>query len=360
MNKKGQFNITKDKFGTTSHGHAVFRYTISNGTGLEMSVLNYGGIITSLMMPDKNHSYKNIVLGFDSFEGYLENKFYFGAIIGRYANRIADGQFSLDGKIYNLDINDGNNHLHGGNVGFDKVLWDVEQILGVNFATLKLHYLDVDGQGGYPGNLKTTVTYTLSSDHLLDIEYKAVTDKRTVINFTQHSYFNLSGNFDSKIIDHIVIIDANHFLPVDENLIPTSEIRHVNDTPFDFTKSKAIEDGLENETRNKQLKWDPGFNHCWILNNYHSGYDFAASAFHPETGRLMEVYTDLPGLQFYIGNFLEKTLPEDEDSGFNRRTGFCMETQYFPNSPNEPKFPSVVLDPDKEFYSKTSFQFLVR
>ncbi|MCM4157304.1 aldose epimerase family protein [Gramella sp. AN32] len=352
--------IDQSGFGKTADGKEVEKYIISNSAGLEMSVISYGGIITSLKVPDKNGEYKDVVLGFDNIQDYENGSPYFGAIIGRYGNRIAKGRFSLDGKEYKLDTNDGPNSLHGGNKGFDKVLWNIEPSSGEDEASLELSYTSKDGEGGYPGNLETTVTYTLNSNNELHIKYEATTDKKTVVNLTQHSYFNLTGDFSKKILDHVVEINADEYLPVDKTLIPTGELKPVKGTPFDFTEPVKIATGMEQENSNEQLKRGPGFDHCWILNEQDSGVRFAASAYEPGSGRFMEVYTNEPALQFYIGNFLDGTLPAKGGGNYEKRTGFCMETQHYPDSPNQKDFPSVVLEPGSTYTSETSYKFSVK
>lgn len=357
---EASFTISEESFGNTSDGQAVTKYILKNGTGLEMAVISYGGIITSLKVPNKEGEYEDVVLGFDSISQYEAGSPYFGAIIGRYGNRIAAGKFTLEGKTYQLETNDGPNHLHGGNKGFDKVLWKVEPTAGKDAASLKLTYTSPDGEGGYPGNLETTVIYTLTSDNTLDISYEATTDKTTIVNLTQHSYFNLSGDFRETILDHVVEINADQFLPVGKTLIPTGELKPVEGTPFDFTEPTPVGQLIVQETSNEQLARGPGFDHCWVLNNPDSGVRFAASAYHPESGRFMEVFTNEPGLQFYTGNFLDGTLPAKGGGFYEKRTGFCMETQHYPDSPNQEGFPSVVLKPGETYTSQTSYKFSVK
>ncbi len=359
-NKKAAMNIEQSSFGETSEGKSVEQYTITNASGLEMSVISYGGIITSLKVPNKEGKYEDVVLGFDNIQDYENGSPYFGAIIGRYGNRIANGKFTLDGEEYNLDTNDGPNSLHGGEKGFDKVVWNVESSTSEDTATLKLSYTSKDGEGGYPGNLETTVTYILNSDNELDIKYEATTDKKTIVNLTQHSYFNLTGDFSNKIVDHVVEINADKFLPVDKTLIPTGELKPVAGTPFDFTEPTTIAKGLELEGSNEQLDRGPGFDHCWVLNDQDSGMRLVASAYEPKSGRFMEVYTTEPALQFYIGNFLDGSLPAKGGGKYEKRTGFCMETQHYPDSPNQENFPSVALEPGEKYTSETSYKFSVK
>lgn len=347
-------SILKTIFGTMPDGEKVFQYKMKNKAGMEIDVITYGGIITKWTAPGKNGNYANIVLGYDNLEQYVKATPYFGAIIGRYGNRIDKGQFELDGVSYQLDVNDGNNHLHGGFKGFDKVVWKAEELVGENQVSLKLTYVSKDGEAGYPGALTSTVLYTLTDDNVLEVTYNAITDKKTIVNLTQHSYFNLSGNFSKAILDHELMIDADAFIPVDGGLIPTGELRAVQGTPFDFRTAKII--GQDIEAENEQLTLGKGFDHCWVLNQQDS-YRKVAAAYHSETGRLLEIFTDEPGIQFYSGNFLDGTLPMPGGGTYAHRTGFCLETQHYPDSPNQPDFPSVVLNPGEQYHTKTAFKF---
>lgn len=353
--------MEKEDFGSTPEGESVELYTLRNKNGMEVKIITYGGIITSLTAPDKKGNYDDVVLGFDHLSQYLTNDAYFGAIIGRYGNRIAEGKFSLDGTEYVLSKNDGENHLHGGDKGFDKVVWTATPGTGENGSSLQLRYTSPDMEEGYPGELKTIVTYTLNNDNSLDVKYEASTDKTTIVNLTQHSYFNLSADFDQDILDHVLEINADRYLPVDDGLIPTGEQKDVTGTPFDFKSPKTIGKDLADEDSNEQLRRGLGYDHCWLLNEQDSGMRFAASAYHPETGRLLEIHTNEPGMQFYSGNFLNSTLPQQGGEGtYARRTGFCLETQHYPDSPNQEGFPSVVLKPGEKYSSKTTFKFLVK
>ncbi|PKD19697.1 aldose epimerase [Salegentibacter salinarum] len=348
--------IKKEEYGTTSDGEKVAQYTLINENGMEVKIITYGGRITSLKAPDKNDEFENVVLGFDSLEQYTKDNPFFGALIGRFGNRIANGKFTLDGEEYTLAQNDGENHLHGGEKGFDKVVWDAEEA-GEN--SLKLIYISEDMEEGYPGTLETTVVYTLTDDNALEVDYKATTDKTTVVNLTQHAYFNLSADFSETILDHKFEINADEFLPVNETLIPTGELKDVAGTPFDFREAKTVEQHIEE--KNEQLERGQGYDHCWVLNEQDSGMRFAASAYHEESGRMLEVHTNEPGIQFYSGNFLDGTLPQaDGDGNYGHRSGFCLETQHYPDSPNQEDFPSVVLEPGKTYSSKTSFKFSVK
>ncbi len=347
--------IEKTAYGTTPTGDKVDRYKLKNQKGMEVDIITYGGIITSLKVPNKAGVSEEIVLGFNKLEQYTKDNPYFGAIIGRYGNRIAKAQFSLDGTTYKLAANNDANNLHGGPEGFHRVIWTAEEAKGGDTATLKLKYVSKDMEEGFPGNLTVFVTYSLTKDNTLDVIYEATTDKKTIVNLTQHSYFNLSGDFAKTILDHEIVIDADQLVPVDANLIPTGKLDDVTHTPFDFRKPKAI--GKEIETTNEQLKRGLGYDHCWVLNNQDKGFRFAASAYEPTSGRLLEVFTDEPGIQLYTGNFLDGTLPTRDAKTYAHRTGLCLETQHYPDSPNQKDFPTTVLNPGDKYQSKTSFKF---
>ena len=353
-----QNDFLVQEYGTTPDGEKVEQYTLRNEEGMEVKIITYGGRITSLKAPDRNGEYEDVVLGFDSLEDYTNDNPFFGALIGRFGNRIAEGKFSLEGEEYTLAQNDGENHLHGGERGFDKVVWKADEEQS-DSNTLRLTYVSEDMEEGYPGKLEILVTYTLNDDNSLDVEYEATTDETTIVNLTQHAYFNLSGDFSEKILDHVVEINADEYLPVDGALIPTGEFREVEGTPFDFTEPTLIGERIDEE--NEQLLRGLGYDHCWVLNEQDSGMRFAASALHPESGRFMEVFTNEPGMQFYTGNFLDGTLPVQGGEGtYAQRSGFCFETQHYPDSPNQDGFPSVVLEPGETYSSKTSFKFSVK
>lgn len=346
--------ISSTAFGQTTDGTAVEKYSLKNSQGMEVDVITYGGIITKWTAPDKNGNYENIVLGYDNVAQYEENNPYFGALIGRYGNRIAKGQFSLDGEAYQLPTNDGPNHLHGGDKGFDKVVWEVtEKTSNEEGASIQLKYVSADMEMGYPGTLTSLVTYTLTNDNSLEVDYAATTDKKTIVNLTQHSYFNLSGDFTETILDHEVQINASKYLPVDETLIPTGELADVEGTPFDFKSAKAIGDDIESD--HEQIARGKGFDHCWAVDG--QGMRTHATVFHPESGRMMEIVSNEPGIQFYTGNFLDGTLPMPGGGTYAYRTGFCLETQHYPDSPNQENFPSVVLEPGEKYSTQTSFKF---
>lgn len=346
--------INKDFFGKTKDGIAVDRYSLSNSAGMRVQIITYGGIITTMEVPDRNGIFQDVVLGYDKLSDYEESSPYFGALIGRFGNRIAEGKFRLEGKEYTLAQNDGENHLHGGTKGFDKVVWRAFEQIQKDEVSLKLIYLSKDMEEGYPGNLSVEVLYTLTQDNTLKINYKAVTDQTTILNLTQHSYFNLSGT--NSILDHELMLNADAYLPVDETLIPTGEIVNVAKTPFDFTKPKKI--GREINDEDLQLKRGLGYDHCWVLNEPNIGLRLAAVLSDPKSGRQMEVFTDQPGIQFYSGNFLDGTNPKkNSDEYYPYRSGLCLETQHYPNAPNEASFPTVVLNPQEVFTSQTQFKF---
>lgn len=345
--------VARAAFGTMSDGAPVEIYTLTNGAGIELKAIAYGGIITSLRVPDRNGRLDDIVLGFDRLEGYLADHPYFGAIIGRYGNRIAKGRFALEGRTYKLATNNGPNHLHGGNKGFDKVLWTAEPVSGRN--ALAFSRTSADGEEGYPGNLRVQVTYTLTEKNELIVDYRATTDKATPVNLTQHSYFNLAGHGSGDILGHQLMLNADRFIPVDETLIPTGELAPVADTPFDFRKATLI--GARIKQENEQLKNGKGYDHTWVLNRQGTGRQLAARVIEPTTGRTMEIATTEPGIQFYSGNFLDGTLTGKGGAVYTHRTGFCLETQHFPDSPNQSKFPSTTLRPRREYRTSTVFTF---
>ena len=354
-NFMNQLKIEKKEFGTTEDNVTVYQFVLSNENGMEVSIINYGGIITSLKAKDRHGKYQDIVLGFNSLAPYEDENPYFGALIGRYGNRIAKGAFRLDDKTYNLDINNAPNHLHGGLKGFHKVVWNPKEIINDTNVSLELTYLSKHMEEGYPGNLYVKVTYTLNNKDELHVLYEAETDKKTIINLTQHSYFNLSGDFSEDILNHEIKINADAFLPVDETLIPTGEIRSVEGSPFDFRNLKLI--GRDIDSNDNQIKFGKGYDHCWVINNQDAGLRHVASLYHSQTGRIMEIESDQPGIQFYSGNFLDGTLESKGEGYYNYRTGLCLETQQYPDSPNQKNFPSVVLNPNEKYITKTIFKF---
>jgi aldose 1-epimerase len=332
-------------------------YTLKNESGMTVRVTNYGAIITSIIVPDRNGKQADVALGYDRVEDYINavDKPYFGAVVGRYGNRIAKGEFTLDGEAYSLLQNNGENHLHGGAIGFDKVVWAVDEY--VEGKSLTLSYLAKDKEEGYPGNLELIIVYTLADDNSLVVDYHATTDKATPINVTQHTYFNLKGEGQGTILDHKLMLNAKTFTPVDESLIPTGEMPAVAGTPFDFTTAKAI--GRDIDQQNEQLVFGLGYDHNWILNKdgKEGELSLAAQVHEPSSGRVMEIYTTEPGIQFYCGNFLDGRLKGKSGKPYVHRGGFCLETQHFPDSPNQPNFPSTILKPGETYESKTVFKF---
>lgn len=357
--KVNKVSIVKSDYGTTPEGQVVAHYSLKNDKGMQVDMITLGGIITAIKVPDKEGVFENVALNLASLEQYITVNPFFGVIVGRYGNRIAKGKFTLDGVAYTLATNNGENHLHGGIKGFDKAVWQATEEIDENSASIRLTYLSKDGEEGYPGNLETAVTYTLDTDNVLKIKYEATTDKKTIVNLTQHSYFNLSGDFSKTIVDHEVIIAADAYLPVDTALMPLGHLAAVAGTPFDFRAPKTI--GRDIDTaQEEQIINGKGYDHCWVLKDQNKGIRFAASAYHPEKGRLMEVFTDEPGMQMYTGNFLNGTVPRPDGGTYARRSGFCFETQHYPDSPNQPDFPSVVLIPGEKYTSNTLFKFSVR
>ena len=329
-------------------------YTLTNSHGLEIRAMNYGGIIVSILVPDRKGQFADVVLGHDTLEGYIPNPPYLGAIVGRYANRIANGTFTLDGKTYMLPKNDGPNTLHGGvKRTFDKVVWDDEALESKNGVAFT--YLSKDGEEGFPGNLKIKVTYILTDEDELAVDYEATTDKATVINVSQHSYFNLAGEGNGDILNHELVLNADRFTPVDKNLIPTGELRTVKGTPLDFTTATKI--GARIDDNYDQLVLGHGYDHNFVINHKDRGLDLAARVYEPTSGRVLEVSTTQPGIQFYTGNFLDGTVIGKQGHVYKRRYGFCLETQHFPDSPNHPEFPSTILRPGTTFHEKTVFKF---
>ena len=332
--------ITKTYFGTTA-GAEVYLYTLTNDLGLEVSITEFGGAITSLKVPDRNGVFGDVVLGFDKLEGYIRYPIYFGALIGRHANRIAEGKFSLNGTSYQLPRNNGANHLHGGFNGFDRRVWNAT----ANGDVLRLTYLSKDGEESYPGNLKATVDYRLSGNEL-SIEYHAATDQETIVNLTNHSYFNLRG--EGTILDHELTLSADSFTPVNEELIPTGEIKLVDGTPMDFRKGRPI---------GSQISVIGGYDHNFVLNEWDGSPKFAARLYEPVSGRVLEIMTTQPGMQFYSGNFLDGSVVGRHGVAYERYTGLCLEPQHFPDAPNHPNFPSTILRPGEEYNEKTVMRF---
>ena len=332
-------------------------YHIQNASGVRMDVTNFGGRIVSLWVPDKSGNMGDIVLGYDSLNQYLSGNPYFGAMIGRYGNRISKGKFALEGKDYQLAANNGANALHGGPKGFHNVFWSVAPKTTPAGESLKMTYVSRNGDEGYPGNLSVRVTYTLTNQNELVIDYEATSDQTTVLNLTHHSFFNLAGEGHGSVLNHKIMIAADRFCPINEGLIPTGTLQEVRGTPFDFRKAVAIGERIGQE--NQQLKFGKGYDHNWVLNNKPGEFALAARVSESTSGRVMEVWTSEPGLQFYSGNFLT---PSEKGKGgkiYDFRTAFCLEAQHFPNSPNQPNFPSTVLRPGEVYRQRTSYRFTI-
>jgi len=350
-------SVTKQDYGKTSTGDHVYLYTLRNGRGVEAKITNYGGILVSLKVPDRNRKFADVVLGFNDLESYLtKNDPYMGALIGRYGNRIAKGRFTLNGVEYKLAVNNGENHLHGGIKGFDKVVWTGREIKTGAGPAVALAYLSKDGEEGYPGNLNVRVVYTLTNNNELKIDYTATTDKDTVTNLTHHSYFNLAGEGNGDILNHLVTINANQFVPTDAGSIPTGELKNVAGTPFDFLNATAI--GARINQDDEQLKFGNGYDHTWVIKG--RGMRLAATAYEATSGRVMQVWTTEPGVQFYTGNFLNGTLTGKSGKVYARRNGFCFETQHYPDSPNQPSFPTTTLKKGQTLKSTTIYRFSSR
>jgi aldose 1-epimerase len=344
-------SIEKQYFGKTPDGENVDLYTLTNTNGLKTQIMTYGGIVTTLHVPDRDGNLGDIVSGYDTLDEYIKDSPYFGALIGRCGNRIGRGKFTLNGVEYTLATNNGPNHLHGGIKGFDKVVWDAEQMETDEGPALKLTYLSKDGEESYPGNLNCTVIYTLTNKDELKISYEAETDKDTVVNLTHHSYFNLAGHDSGDILGHELTLNADNYTPVDDDLIPTGQIKPVKGTPMDFTKPTAV------GARIDQVKG--GYDHNFVLNSSDGSLALAASVYEPKTGRVMEISTTEPAIQFYSGNFLDGSL-KGKGAVYNKHSAFCLETQHFPDSPNQPDFPSVVLKPGEKYTHLTVHKFSAR
>ena len=347
-------NITKSLFGKTTDGTEVYLYTLINND-MQVKITNYGGTITSVFVPDVHGKMDDVVLGFDNIEGYLKGCPYFGALVGRFGNRIAGGKFTLNGVMYTLAQNNGPNHLHGGLNGFDKAVWKADMFQNSDNVGLNLAYTSVDGEEGYPGNLDVKVTYTLTSDNSIRIDYYATTDKTTIINLTNHTYFNLKDGGKSPILDHEIMIAAKNITPVNENLIPTGELMNVKRSPFDFNKMKTI--GAHIDSDHQQIKLGGGYDHNYIFDPEREIMDPVARVKEATTGRILDVFTTEPAMQFYSGNFLDGTLTGKHGHVYGRRHGFCLETQHYPDSPNQPEFPSTVLKPGEEYRTSTEYKF---
>lgn len=346
--------VSRAPFGRTADGKAVEIFTLTNRNGLEIKAITYGGIITSIRVPDRAGALGDVALGFDTLDGYLKGHPYFGAIVGRYGNRIAGGKFAIDGRTFTLATNNGPNHLHGGKVGFDKAVWSAEAApASAGGAGIVLSHTSRDGDEGYPGTLRARVSYTLTDRNELVVEYHATTDKPTPINLTQHSYFNLAGGGD--ILDHELTINATRYIPVDATLIPTGELAPVEGTPFDFRKPAKV--GARIDAAHEQVQRGGGYDHTFVLDGQAGQLRPAGRLVDGRSGRTLDVATTEPGMQFYSGNFLDGTLTGKGGQVYRRRAGLCLETQHFPDSPNKPKFPSTILRPGADYRSKTVFTF---
>ena len=347
--------LSEKEYGVLDDGTIIKQYIFENDNQMKVKIINYGAIVVSIEVPDKYGKINDVVLGYDSIEGYVQDPSYFGAIVGRIGNRIAKGKFSLDGQDYTLAINNNENHLHGGIKGFNKRVWSPEIIKLNDAPALKLTYVSSDGEEGYPGNLTLEVTYSISSENELIIDYLGKTDKATILNPTNHSYFNLGGEGSGDILDHILKINADYFTPVDEGLIPLGDHKSVLGTPMDFLSPKKIGDRINNN--DDQLKVGLGYDHNWVFNDWDGTLKLGVSLFDPQSGRLMEVLTTEPGVQFYSGNFLDGTNIGKNQKAYQYRSALCLETDHFPDSQNNPNFPSVVLRPGEEYKQKTIYKF---
>ncbi len=346
-------SVRKETFGQMPDGMRVDLYTLSNPNGLRAKITNYGAILVSLEVPDRDSNLADVILGFDTLDGYLKEHPYFGVIAGRYANRIGKGKFTLNGVEYKLATNNGPNHLHGGIKGFDKVVWKLEDIAAESDrAFVRLSYFSKDGEEGYPGNLACTVTYTLTKKNELKVSYEAETDKTTVINLTNHAYWNLAGQGNGDILGHELMLNADKYTPVDESLIPTGEIRAVKDSPMDFTRPMTIGSRI--------VQVPGGYDHNYVLNSGGGSLTLAARVYEPTKGRFMEIHTAEPGVQLYTGNFLDGSITGKSGKVYKKHYGFCLETQHFPDSPNKPEFPSVVLKPGQKYSTETVHKFYTK
>jgi aldose 1-epimerase len=352
--------ISQAPFGNTPDGMPVAIYTLRNSKGMEARIMTYGGIVQSLKVPDRNGKFDDVVLGYDDLAGYLANKGnpYFGALIGRYGNRIGGAKFMLEGKTCTLAINNGPNSLHGGIKGFDKVVWQAKPLLTADGPSLELTYFSKDGEEGFPGNLTVTATYTLTDNNELHVYFTATTDKPTVCNLTQHSYFNLRGQGNGDILGHEVYINSDKITPVDKDLITTGGYEPVAGTPFDFRKPTAI--GARINDPDQQLQYGPGYDHNWVINKPMGKLGLEARVYEPTTGRVLEVWSTEPGLQFYAGNFLDGSITGKDGKVYPRRSGFAMEPQHYPDSPNKPMFPSTELKPGETYQNTIMYRFSTR
>jgi len=345
--------ITEQAWGVLPSGETISLYTLRNEKGIEATISNFGGRLVTLKVPDRNGNFADIVLGYDSLEPYTKPNPFFGTLVGRYANRIANGEFTLNGKKYTLLKNNGPNSLHGGGQGFDKKAWQAE--ISQDGQSLKLTYFSKDGEEGYPGNLTSVVTYSLGNDNTLSIDYAATTDADTVLNLTNHSYFNLAGHGNGKILDHQLMINADKFTPVNQNLIPTGELKSVEGTPFDFRQATAI--GARIDSPDQQMQYGKGYDHNFVVNRSSDSPSLAARITEPQSGRVMEVLTTQPGMQLYTANHIEGEIKGKGGAIYHFRSAYCFETQHFPDTPNQPSFPTATLKPGEKYHQITQFRF---
>ncbi|MDD9957862.1 MAG: galactose mutarotase [Gammaproteobacteria bacterium] len=359
MSQNNIVRISVDPFGTLADGREVQLFTLQNANGMTVEIINLGGIIVSLSVADSSGNFADVTTGFDDPQIYVDGAGFAGAIVGRYANRIANGRFSIDGVEYTLAQNNGDNAIHGGIVGFDKKIWEPETFSSTTDSRLVLTTFSPDGEEGYPGRVDVTVSYTLNDENQLIIDYSASTDKATVINLTNHAYFNLEGHNAGSILDHEISINADRYTPVDNESIPTGEIVAVANSPLDFRRAKPI--GQDIDSSHEQIRFGSGFDHNFVINHERAGeLSLAAAVYAPISGRTITVYTDQPGMQFYTGNFLNGRLGGKNGAQYDRREAFCLETQHYPDSPNKPEFPSTLLRPGDQYETRTIFEFGVR
>ena len=350
--KKAMLNVEKTAYGKLPDGRPVDLYTLTNANGLRVKLTNYGAITVSIETPDRSGHLADITLGYDTLDGWLGNTSYFGATVGRYANRIAKGKFTIDGQTYTLATNNGENHLHGGVKGFDKVMWEAEPVKTADAVGVKFTYLSKDGEEGYPGNLKVTAVYTLNNANEYKAEFSATTDKPTVVNLAHHTYWNLLGNAAGDVLGHELMLAADKYTPVDKGLIPTGELKPVAGTPMDFSKPTPIGAHI--------AQVDGGYDHNWVLRNQDGKVALAAMLYEPKNGRVLEILTDQPGIQFYAGNFLDGSVKGKGGVAYQKHYGLCLETQHYPDSPNHPEFPSVVLRPGQTYHHVMIHKFTTR
>ena len=350
--------LQKEYFGKLDDVRSVYRYSLLNKNGLKAQIIDFGATLVALEAPDRQGQFADVLLGYDSLQHYVNDQSYFGGIVGRYGNRIAKGRFNLNGQTYQLTINNGENHLHGGLIGFNKVLWAAREVTTSAEPAVKFTYLSADGEQGYPGNVTLQVTYTLTDDNELRIDYEGTTDQTTILNPTNHAYFNLSGSTDQTILGHELKIAADHYTPVDAGLITSGELAPVEGTPMDFRTAQSIGARIDDDF--EQLKFGRGYDHNWVLNDYTGAVRLVATLYDPRSGRLLEVLTDQPGLQFYSGNFLDGSVVGKGGINYQFRTGLCLEAQHFPDSPNKPHFPPVTLQPGEVYRQTTIYRFSIK